>query len=296
MLFIISVNHQVFMRSPSAAVDTKVSELESSVTRGRERSVSVLSRHSNSDHESAFPSRAKSIVGTLEYMAPEVIILFGKRRLHKDGYTASVDYWSLGIMVYKMLTGVEPFRRYSYDAVRSIFPSHLAKYMGYREAFTALFGEVDYNACNGILDESARSVVQGFLEFHAEMRLGSSAETLKASHAVLRHHPFFATIDWEKLEAKELVPPYIPTEEVMEVLAESGTPKTLCECLREANKDHWCEEFDPILPNDTHNSIVEIEESKHNYSHMRIRATDQYYFRLWNYINPNIISSSRVER
>jgi len=25
----------------------------------------------------------------------------------------------------------------------------------------------------------------------------------------LRNHPFFATIDWKKLEAKEVIPPYL---------------------------------------------------------------------------------------
>lgn len=39
--------------------------------------------------------------GTVEYMAPEVIL--GKK------YNQSVDYWSLGIVAYEMSVGGQPF-------------------------------------------------------------------------------------------------------------------------------------------------------------------------------------------
>lgn len=40
--------------------------------------------------------KAKSIVGTLDYMAPEVLVLFGQNTESKVGYSYSVDWWSLG--------------------------------------------------------------------------------------------------------------------------------------------------------------------------------------------------------
>ncbi|XP_043273778.1 inhibitor of nuclear factor kappa-B kinase subunit alpha-like isoform X2 [Venturia canescens] len=43
----------------------------------------------------------RSVVGTLNYLAPEL--------LWKDGYTRSVDYWSLGILFYEIITGNRPF-------------------------------------------------------------------------------------------------------------------------------------------------------------------------------------------
>ncbi|BCT22562.1 serine/threonine protein kinase [Carp edema virus] len=43
-----------------------------------------------------------TICGTVKYMAPEVIS-------GKLGYNKEVDYWSLGIMLFEMLTGTMPF-------------------------------------------------------------------------------------------------------------------------------------------------------------------------------------------
>ena len=288
------------MRSPGAAVSIKSAELEEyslvrdvdvPMSNNQEGSLSVLSRHSiqapNATHDpnSNALSRANSIVGTLEYMAPEVIILFGKRKLHKDGYSGAVDFWSLGIMIYKLLTGVEPFPRFTYDTLRSILPAHLSRYTGYHDAFDALFGTVNYDICDGILTPNTRLVLQGLLEFHEDCRLGYRVDNIEAAHEELKNHPFFASIDWSLLESKQLPPPYIPHDEVLENMRNDPCEvKSLCQLLREANKNQWCEEFEPPR------SGSGVSSSDSPKKTLSIRDPDQYYFRSWNYANPNVIS------
>ena len=50
-------------------------------------------------------NRRMSIMGTFGYMAPEMVIMLGQTSAEKVGYTNSVDWWSLGVTIFKLLTG-----------------------------------------------------------------------------------------------------------------------------------------------------------------------------------------------
>ena len=93
---------------------------------------------------------------------------------------------------------------------------------------------------------------------------------MKAGHDALMNHPFFGSIDWALLEAKEIRPPYIPRNEVLECMRKTNSiPKTLPELLIEAHKSHWCEEF---------KSLEDGGGNKQNRFQMKISPEDQNYF------------------
>ena len=118
--------------------------------------------------------------GTPEYLAPELLI--------GHGYTKSVDWWTLGVLLYEMLTGLPPF--YSEDVnemYRRIlqepltFPSHVGT--------------------------EARDLLTRLLRRDASRRLGSGPQGAQE----IKSHPFFTRhIDWPQLLSKKVQPPYKP--------------------------------------------------------------------------------------
>ena len=104
------------------------------------------------------------------------------------GAGVACDWWSMGILLYEMLTRYTPFkaadkmatyRRIITEPVRfpSTFPSR-----------------------------SARALIRGLLSKDPMMRLGTSAGGV----AEVREHPFFGEIDWKACAARQLPPPWAP--------------------------------------------------------------------------------------
>lgn len=56
-----------------------------------------------------------SICGTPEYLAPEVLL--------KSGHGKPVDWWTLGCLIYELLTGLPPFysndRKQLFDSIKT---------------------------------------------------------------------------------------------------------------------------------------------------------------------------------
>ena len=66
------------------------------------------------DPSSSSAFRTRSIVGTDEYLAPEMLLCSSSysnsNTNNLDGYSKSVDWWAFGCLAFEMLTGDAPFR------------------------------------------------------------------------------------------------------------------------------------------------------------------------------------------
>ena len=113
-------------------------------------------------------------------------------RKSREGYGKAVDWWSLGTLMYEMLTGWPPF----YDKnLRKMCEQILRSDLHFPPGCTA--------------SAEARDLIRGLLARDPAARLGSRHPDGLAD---IKGHPFFRGANWEKLERKEVTPPFVPRE------------------------------------------------------------------------------------
>lgn len=245
--------------------------------------------------------RSRSLVGTVEYMAPEIILIFGKRMIHKDGYSTAVDWWSLGILIYRLLVGAVPFLRASHDHLQVAMPELIATGRSFEEIFISFFGTVNFNVPE--LPPVAVDLLQHLLAFSPKHRLcgsgGSSEEETRV--CPVRSHIFFQGIDWVALESKSILPPYLPAAEETTTLGPrlSGGID-FPEMMLRAGRLEMCETddyFDVYLPkagimgnimHSIHSMTNRHSVSEVQAKHM-VSESDQKFFFGWNYVSCDLI-------
>jgi len=123
-------------------------------------------------------SVAFSFCGSPEYMSPEM--------LKESGHSFAVDYYSLGALLYEMLTGLPPFynrnKERMYHAILNnplLLPNYISR--------------------------SGRSLLSGLLEKDPRKRLG-----VDRGFVEIKAQPWLEKVDWERVLKRKKAPPFIP--------------------------------------------------------------------------------------
>nr|ODN95157.1 AGC/YANK protein kinase [Cryptococcus depauperatus CBS 7855] len=149
------------------------------------------------------------VAGSMAYMAPEVLM--------KRGYSAPVDYWSLGILTYELLFGKRPFRGRTNGALTNSILNDVLTWP-----------EDAPSKCSS----DGMHAIRGFLERDPNKRLGYRPG--EGGIEGIQTHPWFRNINWEQLYRKETVPLFEPdskranfdaTHELEELLLEENPLK-----------------------------------------------------------------------
>ncbi|OTB02502.1 hypothetical protein M426DRAFT_322594 [Hypoxylon sp. CI-4A] len=153
----------------------------------------------------------KSILGTVEYMAPEVV--------QGQKYGKAVDWWSFGALGYDLMTGNPPFRGGNHAKIQN----NIVK----QKLVLPYF-----------LGPDAKDLLTRLLKKDPSKRLGSN---MPKDLQILKKHRFFRKIDWKKLAAREVEPPIQPMitdPELAENFSSEFTELSLSPLVA---KDPWSE-------------------------------------------------------
>ena len=133
--------------------------------------------------------------GTPGYVAPEMVLA--------RGYSYGVDWWALGVLIYVIISGLQPFgQRGQGEKGGDNQPPQNNPLQVMQRIADASF-QVTYPIYTS---EEGCDLIAGLLQRRVAKRLGN----LKGGAQAIKNHPWFENFDWKALESGAYPPPQLP--------------------------------------------------------------------------------------